>query len=69
MTEPFAENIDKFIQDLKDSVKALVEDPCLHAKSTSGSVGLYGASGEIPDKTTRSKVLNEIVDTFNMLSP
>lgn len=39
----------------------------MHAKSTSGSVGLYGASGEIPDSATREKVLSNIVDCFTKL--
>ncbi|KRX02205.1 Pyridoxal phosphate-dependent transferase [Pseudocohnilembus persalinus] len=69
MTLPFAQNISQFIKDLRDSVQLLREDPTLHANSTSGSVGLYGASGEIPDSITKEKVLMQIVDTFTTLGP
>ena len=48
-----AKNIKTLIRDLRESAKALRADPKLHAKSTSGSVGLYGASGEIPDTATK----------------
>lgn len=45
-----------------------MDDPTLHASSTSGSVGLYGASSEIPDSITKEKALIEIVDVFTMLN-
>lgn len=50
-------------------MKKIKQNPKLHAKSKSGTVGVYGASGQIPDNALKADVLREMIDVFTRLRP
>ncbi|KRX02515.1 Pyridoxal phosphate-dependent transferase [Pseudocohnilembus persalinus] len=69
ITLRFAESVKDFVKDLKEAVKKIKQNPKLHAKSKSGTVGVYGASGQIPDNALKADVLREMIDVFTRLRP